>query len=133
MEKIEIMVDYATRLIGAPYLWGGNGPHFDCSGFVQEVLASVGIDPRDDQTAQALYNHFEKFAEETLTRGSLLFYGASRDKITHVAIHLGEGCMIEAGGGDSSTTTLERANEQGAMVRIRPLRKNYVAVLDILT
>jgi len=127
---IKHMLTYAQSLLGAPYIWGGNGPFFDCSGFVQEVLASVGVDPAGDQTAQALYDTCKaREWPSQFAHGSLLFYGKSRDKITHVAILLNDSLMIEAGGGDSSTLTLEDAIKKGAMVRQRPIRKNFIAVL----
>ena len=127
---IAIMLMYAKLFVGQPYIWGGNGPYFDCSGFTQEVLAGVGIDPPGDQTAQALYAHLKKKGwPSKLAKGSILFYGLSRDKINHVAIAIGDKLMIEAGGGDSSIRTVEDAIIKGAMVRIRPLRTNFVAVL----
>lgn len=127
---ITMMLIYAKAFIGAPYIYGGNGPYFDCSSFAQEVLASVGLDPRGDQTAQTLYNNLrDRHWPSQLGEGSLLFYGESRNKITHVAIALDEKTMIEAAGGDSKTLTIEDANKRGAMVRIRPLRKNFIAIL----
>jgi len=124
------MIAYAKLLVGLPYVWGGNGPYFDCSGFVQEVLASVGLDPKGDQTAQDLYRSLVlKKWPSKLSTGSILFYGRNRDKINHVAIAIGNDTMIECAGGDSSVTTVQDAVRRGAMVRVRPLRKNFVAIL----
>jgi len=127
---IEAMLLYAKLFIGTPYIWGGNGPYFDCSGFAQEVLASVGVDPVGDQTAQSLYYHLKKKDwPSQLGEGSVLFYGKSRKDITHVAIAIDAHTMIECGGGDSSVTSIATAIKKGAMVRVRPLRTDFVAIL----
>jgi len=126
---ITFMLIYAESLLGAPYIWGGNGPFFDCSGYAQEVLASVGIDPPGDQTAQALHDHIKKKNWPTdIVEGSILFYGRDTKHISHVAIVKDEHFMLEAGGGNSKTLTVEDAVKQGAMVRQRPIRKNFIAV-----
>ena len=46
----------AWHYLGTPYIWGGDDfSGFDCSGFVIEILKSVGILPRDgDWTAAML-------------------------------------------------------------------------------
>lgn len=129
---ITMMLIYAQAFIGAPYLYGGNGPYFDCSSYIQEVLASAGLDPKGDQTAQTLYNILrDRHWPSQLAKGSLLFYGDARNRISHVAMVLDDDCefMIEAAGGDSTTLTLEDANKRGAMVRVRPIRTNFIAIL----
>lgn len=131
--RVRILYDYLMQWVGKPYLWGKEGPDgFDCSGLAQEALRSVGMDPPGDQTAQALFNHFEKTAEwNRLGLGSLVFYGASVTQITHVAIMIDPYRVLEAGGGDSTCTTPEVAAKKGAFVRVRHLshRKDRVAVL----
>lgn len=106
----------------------------DCSGFVQECLAAVGLDPAGDQTAQGLHDYFCKSSRGDMARklqpGAIAFFGAGPRSITHVALCLDDAHMIEAGGGGSKTTTKEDAIKQGAFVRIRPLarRKDLVAI-----
>lgn len=131
---MNILLNYAMKLVGTPYRWGGDDPihGFDCSGLVQELLASVGMDPPGDQTAQSLFDHFDKTAEHNrFGMGSLVFYGASVTKINHVAMMLDPYRVIEAGGGGSKTLTLQNAADQNAFVRIRHInhRKDRVAVL----
>jgi len=135
--KTSIMVDYACEHLKIPYKWGGDDPTgFDCSGFIQEVLAAVGYDPKGDQTAHTLYQEllkqgWEECSPEDLIReGSILFFG-SKELITHVSISYDAYHMIEAGGGNSKTKTLQDAINQNAFIRIRPIsnRKDLVAIL----
>jgi cell wall-associated NlpC family hydrolase len=131
---MQIMRDYALQFVGKPYIWGGDDPinGFDCSGFVQELLASVGMDPPGDQNAQGLFDHFQDKSTPNVQKcGSLVFYGKSVTKITHVAMMIDQYRMIEAGGGGSSTTSAEAASAKNAFVRIRLInrRPDIVAVL----
>ncbi len=133
-DMIENMLMYALLYVGVPYKWGGNNPveGFDCSGFVQECFKSVGIDPAGDQTAQALYDRLsKKNLRSQLARGSVLFFGKTRERISHVSIALNDTLMVEAGGGDSTVKTSQDAAKKNAFVRIRPInnRSDLVAVL----
>jgi len=123
------------QFLNIPYKWGGNDPihGLDCSGFLQWGLAMVGLDPKGDQSAQTLHDYFkDKDAKlEDGMRGhlNLLFFGTDEFNITHCAFGLGFGSMIEAGGGNSRTLTVDDAIQQGAFIRIRPVsaRKDLVA------
>jgi cell wall-associated NlpC family hydrolase len=83
------MVIDAQRMIGVPYLWGGNtGNGIDCSGFARLLHRWVGIElPRDAdlQSVQA------KPVEPPLQPGDLFFFGEddSERRITHVGVSLG--------------------------------------------
>lgn len=128
-DMLEIMIFYSMSMLGTPYIWGGNNQlqGFDCSGFVQEALASVGMDPPGDQTAQSLHDFLTQKGWPTkLERGSILFFGENLDNITHTSIALNERIMIEAGGGSKLTRSYVMAKEKGAYVRIRPIRKDLV-------
>lgn len=127
----EILYDYALSFLGLPYKWGGDDPieGYDCSGFVQELLSSVGLDPKYDQTAQALYDHFYNDGIYSGSSfGALVFYGSGIKKISHVAFALSETLMIEAGGGGSSTHNKDDAAQANAYIRIRPIdsRKDLI-------
>lgn len=131
---MKLLVDYALQFVGVPYVWGGANylTGIDCSGFIQELLASCGADPPGDQTAQGLYDHF---ATQTVPMhipqiGALLFFGKSASEVTHVAMALDYYRMIEAGGGGSKTVDRATAAQQGAMVRIRAIdrRSDLVAI-----
>ncbi len=137
MSKLSIATNYAASFLGLPYIWGGDHPMngYDCSGLVQEILASVGLDPEGDQTAQTLYHELlkagaiEQFAP--FQTGSIFFFGKNKDSISHVAFGMSGREMIEAGGGGSKTKTTKDAIAQKAFVRIRPIdrRKDLVAAL----
>lgn len=134
--KREIFVQLCMQFLNIPYRWGGDDPikGYDCSGLVQELLAMIGIDPKGDQTAQGLYDHFNSTSDVNklnMTTGSLCFYGESTSKISHVGMILDDDYMIEAGGGGSKTNSLDDAAAQNAYIRIRPFttRRDLVAVL----
>lgn len=131
---MQILLYYAMSLVGTPYRWGGDDPiaGFDCSGLVQELLSSAGIDPPGDQTAQGLHDYFEKKGSfNKYGMGALAFFGESAKKISHVAFCLDGYRMLEAGGGGSATTSLDAAIKQNAYVRIRPIksRKDLQAII----
>ena len=129
----ELFINAALQFLNTPYRWGGDDPSgIDCSGLVQEMLAMIGLDPKGDQTADALYRHFRHFGNEgILGAGSLVFFG-SEAKVTHVAIMLDEFTMLEAGGGGSRTKTTQDAWDQNAFVRLRPfnMRLDLVTVIQ---
>ena len=136
--------EYAKSFIGLPYIWGANGGGaFDCSGFIQELLAFQGIDPRGDQTADQLMNimliETDKYSEvlfpsNEIKQGDFIFYGIN--KATHVAMVLNDDpCLIiEAGGGGSRTDSIEEARKLQAHVRVRPLthRRDILRVMRLI-
>ncbi|MGH3126205.1 MAG: C40 family peptidase, partial [Streptosporangiaceae bacterium] len=83
---------------GLPYVWGAAGPSsFDCSGLVQWAFAQAGVSmPRvaADQARAGL-----AVPVSQLQPGDLLFYHTDPTDpgyISHVAIYLGNGWMIQA-------------------------------------
>lgn len=134
MNPLQVMLECALACLNVPYRWGGDNPvqGMDCSGFVQWVLKSVGLDPKGDQTAQGLCDHFDRTGSHTApTLGALVFFGESMTKVTHVALCLNEWQMIEAGGGNSLTKTKSDAEALGACVRVRMItsRSDRVAII----
>lgn len=121
-------IEYSRSFLGVPYVFGGNNrlTGLDCSGFVCELLRSVGVvGAFEDLSAQGLW--LKQMPTYSLNRvpsvaGTLLFFGKSNSEITHVALQLTELLMIEAGGGDHTTTTVGEAIKRSAMVRMRPIR-----------
>ena len=106
MNLREVMVDYGLRFVGKPYIWGGSGvTGFDCSGLVQECLAAVGLGPKGDQTANGLRIAFKSKTVHAPDIGVIAFFG-TKELATHVALCIGNGLMLEAGGGGKSCVEL---------------------------
>lgn len=133
---MEAVISYLLLFVGTPYIWGGNNPlkGFDCSGLICEGLRSIGA-IKADLGSQELFNHFKGKVgvRSQLARGSLLFFGASQNQISHIAMALDDKIMIEAGGGDRTCLTINDALIKNAFVRIRPInnRSDLVATLKI--
>lgn len=129
------VVWYAEKFIGAPYRWGGDDPMagFDCSGFVVECLASVGIlDDDEDLSAAALFQRFRK-VQMIAEPGDLVFWASIKSplKITHVEIALDSARTIGASGGGSTTVTIAEAIIANAYVKVRPIDyrgRNYAII-----
>lgn len=104
--KAETIISYAELFIGIPYLWGGTSiKGMDCSGFVKTVFFLNGlILPRDASQQVNAGNpiNIENGFDE-LQKGDLLFFGTQKpddikEKITHVAIYIGDSYFIHASG-----------------------------------
>jgi cell wall-associated NlpC family hydrolase len=132
--KTEMAINYARQFIGVPYKWGGNNPMegFDCSGFIQWVLHSVGL-LNADRAAYELYGYFIRNGQvlEKPEPGAILFYGEAMTAISHIALAVNDIQIIEAGGGGRSTLTLDDCKKSGACVRERlyDYRKDLLAIV----
>lgn len=93
----ENLVRTASRFLGSPYIWAGKSPRgFDCSGFVQTVFLSEGIQLVRDAHAQAGMPRLKDIELDSAEPGDLIFYGA--ESITHVSIALGDRRFIHSQG-----------------------------------
>lgn len=118
-----VIYEYAMRMVGLPYIWGGDDPinGFDCSGLCIELLKAAGVvDGHFDSTAAGLHQYPAFPAIDGPRFGVLAFYG--KPIVTHVGFCLNETHMLEAGGGLTSTTNREDAIKQNAYIRIRPIK-----------
>ncbi|HEX4519055.1 MAG TPA: C40 family peptidase [Gaiellaceae bacterium] len=85
-------VDYARRLLGVPYRWGGDSPQtgFDCSGFVRFVYGHFGLSL--PHSSYADYDLGVRIARSSLRPGDLVFF----DGVGHVGMYVGGGRFIHA-------------------------------------
>ena len=137
MKLVDRLIQYEMAFLGKPYLWGGDDPMagFDCSGLQHEGLSAVGLAPPTRTTAQgmfAFYNSNARGWTGIMKPGTLLFFGKSLKEITHIALYLGDGLMLEAGGGGSRTTDQKTAIVMNAFVRIRPVSRRSDLVASVL-
>jgi hypothetical protein len=102
----EKILQTAYRFMGVPYLWGGTSSKgMDCSGFTKTVYFLNGIILPRDASQQVHTGELidTKNGWENLQAGDLLFFGTKangekRERITHVAIYIGDGDFIHAAG-----------------------------------
>lgn len=90
-------IELAKRFVGLPYLWGGRSSFgLDCSGFTQMLVRVRGIDMPRDADKQAAWKGVVPVDRTDLQPGDLLFFGSAPDKITHTAMYIGDGQIIQA-------------------------------------
>lgn len=91
-------VALARSRIGAPYVWGAEGPDaFDCSGLVLWIYQQLGL--QAPRTAQQQFDWAAPIEPSQLQPGDLVFYEntyPSPERITHVGIYVGNGTMVMA-------------------------------------
>jgi cell wall-associated NlpC family hydrolase len=112
------LVDIALSRLGMRYQWGATGPNeFDCSGLMLWSYAHVGVYlPRVSQDQSRVGVQLEK---SELQPGDLVYfgYGASKDRVHHIGMYLGEDRFLHApGSGDhvKISALSERSDYAGA-------------------
>lgn len=84
--------------LGIPYLWGGRtAMGFDCSGFVQQLLAARGKSVPRDADDQFRATRPLRSGDRG-RRGDLIFFGPRRGRMTHVGIQISPTCFAHARG-----------------------------------
>lgn len=100
----EELVAYALQFVGGPYKWGGNSltNGCDCSGFVHLIYAHFGFGtPR---YSQAFKSVGRPVAYENIKAGDIVVYPG------HVAIYIGNGCIVEAQSTKAGITSYRSVN-----------------------
>jgi peptidoglycan DL-endopeptidase CwlO len=128
---ISEMLTAAMSRRGLPYAWGGDGPDvFDCSGLVQWSFRQAGITMPRVAADQALTGPAVPVSQ--LRPGDLLFYhtdATAPNYISHVAIYLGNGWMIQAPqpGQDVEVVPAAFGSEFAGAIRVNPAQAAAVA------
>lgn len=118
LEAVGVPYSYGGGYPGATWPTGsrgvGGGVGWDCSGFAQAGLVQLGQLSTDaeDRTAQGLADTGR--SADGSREGDLAFYGKSWSKVSHVMLSLGNGQVIGASGGTTSTN----ADDSGAYVKV---------------
>ncbi|MEO5583645.1 MAG: C40 family peptidase [Saprospiraceae bacterium] len=100
------IIKSAFSFLGRPYLWGGtSGNGMDCSGFTKMIFFEHGLLlPRDASQQVKVGLAIETDSTlKNLIPGDFLFFGRKAgnnlpEKVTHVAIYVGDGKIIHATG-----------------------------------
>ncbi len=105
------LVSYAMQYVGSHYVWAGNtlgcqnwndNIGVDCSGFVHQVYLHFGINtPRYSQSFKTVG---QPVAYANIKAGDVVVYPG------HVAIYIGNGCIVEAQGSKKGVTCNRRVD-----------------------
>ncbi|MCT9931659.1 bifunctional lytic transglycosylase/C40 family peptidase [Planotetraspora sp. A-T 1434] len=98
-DLVAVIIAYARRQLGKPYIWGGTGPNgYDCSGIVYMAYKAAGVTiPR---TTFEQWPFGIRIPSGQERPGDLAFFssgpGNGPDRPGHVALVIGGGQAIEA-------------------------------------
>lgn len=90
----------ARQFMGVPYMWGGKSiKHVDCSGLTSAVYFMLGVLLPRNASQQAKVG--DEVPLDSLQKGDLLFFGRAAEgenpeRISHVAIYVGDGRIIHS-------------------------------------
>ncbi|MEU6540631.1 NlpC/P60 family protein [Streptomyces sp. NPDC047000] len=108
-------VEFATKQLGKPYVWGAEGPDsYDCSGLTSQGWAAAGHPiPR---TSQEQWKQLKHVAVQDMRPGDLIIYFSDA---SHVAMYIGGGAIIHAPR-PGRTVTLAGAGSMPILGVVRP-------------
>jgi cell wall-associated NlpC family hydrolase len=88
----------ARQYVGVRYTWGGNSPGegFDCSGYTKYVFARQGIALPRTSREQAHAGEGVRLDFGEMIPGDLLLFAEPNAAISHVAIYMGDGEIIQS-------------------------------------
>ena len=88
------LIQVVLKYLGLPYVFGANSDRVvDCSAFVQQVFAEVGI--RVPRTSREQWATFTT-VQGGMRKGDLVFFSFGGRQIDHVGIYLGRGVFAHA-------------------------------------
>lgn len=90
-EKANKALSFCKSKLGTPYLWGGTGPRYDCSGLMMKAYASVGISIPRTSKQQSTFG--KSVSKSNLQIGDLVFFGSP---VHHVGMYCGNNQYIHA-------------------------------------
>ncbi len=128
---MQTMLARMGRFVGTPYFWGGRSPFgYDCSGFAQTALRSMGVSVLRDADQQ--YGEGDE-VDGLSQPGDLLFFGrpgyrasgiARTAGVDHVALSLGGWDILHATGAVWSVT--RNSLDPASPVYRRGLAESYL-------
>lgn len=83
--------EFCKSKLGTPYLWGGTGPRYDCSGLMMKAYASVGISIPRTSKQQSTFG--KSVSKSNLQVGDLVFFGSP---VHHVGMYCGNNQYIHS-------------------------------------
>ncbi|MEK5206269.1 C40 family peptidase [Psychrobacillus sp. FSL H8-0510] len=101
-----LIVDFAKRLEGIPYVYGGyTMSGFDCSGFIYFLHTQAGL----DITRQSSESYFAQSSVVSIpVVGDLVFFqNTYKQGISHMGIYIGDNKFIHAGSKGVEVTSLD--------------------------
>jgi cell wall-associated NlpC family hydrolase len=128
---LDVMLRAAMSRRGLAYVYGASGPaSFDCSGLVQWSFAQAGITMPRVAADQAVAGPAVPVSQ--LQPGDLLFYHTDPTApgyISHVAIYLGNGWMIQAPqpGMEVEVVPADFGSEFAGAIRVSPAQAAAIA------
>lgn len=90
-EKANKALAFCKSKLGTPYLWGGTGPRYDCSGLMMKAYASVGISIPRTSKQQSTFG--KSVSKSNLQLGDLVFFGSP---VHHVGMYCGNNQYIHS-------------------------------------
>ena len=103
--KSQELINSSKELLGKPYVWGGESMAeggYDCSGALYAAANRAGYKVAR-LTAQDYSTIGKKIPVGSQMPGDCLFFGSSVNHITHCALYIGNGLMIESRGSRQNT------------------------------
>lgn len=103
--KAQEFINSFKELLGKPYVWGGESMAeggYDCSGALYDAANRVGYKV-SRLTAQSYSSIGKKIPVGSQMPGDCLFFGTSVNHITHCALYIGNGLMIDSRGSSRNT------------------------------